>query len=98
MSKNINVSNFIIDAKNYKTLKQEFLFQKKAQGLAPRTLKDYNYTFFLFEKYYTNNILDLQEAKDSLLKMFASLAQGAPATFNNPYKYLSCFFNRLITQ
>lgn len=81
----------------YEILKKQFIFFKKAQGLADRTIKDYNVTFTLFEKYYTKDMMELQALKQSLLEMFVPLSKGSPATFNRPYSNLSCFFNWAVT-
>lgn len=77
----------------YSKLKNQFISFKKAQGLAKRTLKDYNRTFTIFERYYTKDIIDLEEMKTSLLEMFENFSSGAPATFNVPFSNLMCFFN-----
>lgn len=77
----------------YKSLKKQFLFFKKAQGLADRTLKDYNTTFGRFEKYYDREDTDIEKMKNAILEMFEKLSNGEPATFNVPYSNLMCFFN-----
>lgn len=87
----------ILSDMSYQTLKKQFVFFKKAQGLSERTLDDYNVTFNAFEKYYTKDRMELQALKQSLLEMFVPLSQGSPATFNRPYSNLSCFFNWAVT-
>lgn len=74
-------------------LKKNFIFFKTAQGIASRTMKDYNRTFSIFEKYYTKDIICLQDLENALLEMFVPLSNGAPATFNIPFTSLNCFFN-----
>lgn len=86
--KNVNVNNV-----SYLNLKKQFIFFKKAQGLAKRTLKDYNDTFKTLEKYYTGDIIDIEDMKLALFEMFETKSNGAPATFNVPYSNLMCFFN-----
>lgn len=81
----------------YSNLKKQFLFFKKAQGLADRTIKDYNTTFERFEKYYNKENIEIDEVKNSLLQMFEKISNGAPATFNVPYANLMCFFNWCVT-
>lgn len=77
----------------YSKLKKQFIFFKKAQGLAPRTLKDYNTTFRNFERYYKDEVLDIENIKLALFEMFEKFSNGAPATFNVPYSNLMCFFS-----
>lgn len=88
------IKNNILDTSyNYNYLKKQFLSFKIAQGLANRTLKEYNKAFNIFEKYYNNNSIDIPEMVSSLLEMFSKWSNSAPATFNLPYEYLHCFFN-----
>lgn len=88
---NIKMKN--LNNMSYPSLKKQFLFFKKAQGLADRTMKDYNTTFRGFEKYYNKDRVDIEEMKNAILEMFEKLSNGAPATFNVPYSNLMCFFN-----
>ena len=86
--------NIVVDKNiTYSKLKKQFIFFKKAQGLAKRTMKDYNNTFSRFEKYYTEDVINVEAIKFALLEMFDKLSNGAPATFNVPFSNLMCFFN-----
>lgn len=78
---------------SYSNIKKQFISFKKAQGLADRTLKDYNRSFEVFERYYLEEEKDVNKMKEALIKMFEKLSNGAPATFNVPYSNLMCFFN-----
>lgn len=77
----------------YSQLKKLFLTFKSAQGLAPRTIKEYKNTFRIFEQYYSSDNIDIIEMVISLQQMFSKWVHSAPATFNLPYEYLNCFFN-----
>ena len=93
MAKILKMDELISNKITYSTLKNNFILLKTAQGLSNRTMKDYQRTFTMFEKYYSKDIINLQDIKKALLEMFATLSNGAPATFNIPYSYLTCFFN-----
>lgn len=97
MSKNININNVIVSNMTYSRLKKQFIFFKKAQGLSNRSLKDYNNTFELFERYYKEEKMNIEDLKQALLEMFVPLSNGAPATFNVPFANLTCFFNWAIS-
>lgn len=88
-----DIKDIISKNLTYSKLKNQFISFKKAQGLAKRTLKDYNRTFTVFERYYTKDTISLEEIKASLLEMFENFSSGAPATFNVPFSNLMCFFN-----
>jgi site-specific recombinase XerD len=87
------IKTTIVNSITYSKLKKQFLFFKKAQGLAERTLKDYNNTFNKFEKHYGEDVIDIEKMKIALFEMFEPLSTGAPATFNVPFSNLMCFFN-----
>lgn len=93
MQVNTNINEIISNNITYSMIKKQFIFFKKAQGLSQRTMKDYNRSFELFERYYTEDIIKLEDVKTALFEMFDPLSNGAPATFNVPFANLTCFFN-----
>lgn len=93
MQKNSNINEIISNNITYTMIKKQFILFKKAQGLSERTMKDYNRTFYLLERYYTDDVIKLEDMKTALFEMFEPLSNGAAATFNIPFTYLNCFFN-----
>ncbi|MEA4924200.1 MAG: site-specific integrase [Syntrophomonadaceae bacterium] len=75
---------------------EQFIAFKRAQGLAERTLEDYNNNLEAFKKCANNDTLDNLE--ETCLIFFTRFNNSAPATYNIPYKNLNCFFNWLISQ
>lgn len=89
-----DIKDIISKNLTYSKLKNQFISFKKSQGLAKRTLKDYNRTFTVFERYYTKDTISLEEIKASLLEMFENFSSGAPATFNVPFSNLIWLFSK----
>lgn len=69
-----------------------FLLYKKAQGLAERTLQDYEYNIGLFFREYPNALKDDETLEMAVLEYFSSIGHLAPATFNSRRKNLNTFF------
>ncbi len=70
-----------------------FLFEKKAQGRAPRTLKDYKNHLQSFFKRFPGALRSEKNLRRAVLEYFA--ADVKPATFNLRRAYLKSFFDFL---
>lgn len=71
---------------------KDFLTFKAAQGLAPRTLKDYSYHVKLFFSRYSDVWGDQESLRRTVLDYFAESAQFSPDTYNTRRKCLKAFF------
>lgn len=80
----------------YYSLKKQFLYLKKAQGALDYTMRDYNSRLERFEKYYTNEYLEMEPLKEVLIELFSDTQKLAPATYNGIYSYLNAFFNWVV--
>ncbi|WP_422449201.1 tyrosine-type recombinase/integrase [Thermoanaerobacterium sp. DL9XJH110] len=74
---------------------KSFILYQKAQGLAQRTIDDYNYHVQHFFKAYPDALKDYETLQESVLDYFAKSNSLAPATFNTRRKCLRCFFGWL---
>ena len=81
------------DLCSIQSIMEQFICFKRAQGLAERTIKDYQTTFKLFLSFFEAQEIRLENIRDKILNLFSKLSNLAPATFNNPYSYLNSFFN-----
>jgi len=72
-----------------------FLLYKKAQGLAERTLKDYEYNIGLFFKAYPRALKNDETLEMAVLEYFAGIGHLAPSTFNSRRKNLNTFLDWL---
>jgi integrase len=72
-----------------------FLLYKKAQGLAERTLKDYEYNIGLFFEAYPRALKDDETLEMAVLEYFAGIGHLAPSTFNSRRKNINAFFGWL---
>ena len=70
----------------------DFVYFKKVQGMAQRTIKDYEKTFKAFLEFSNIIIFDMARVKHSLLEFFATKTDKSPATFNVPYSNLNSLF------
>jgi len=68
-----------------------FLLYKKAQGLAERTLKDYEYNISLFFRDYPKALKDEEALEMTVLEYFAGMGDLSPYTFNSRRKNLNTF-------
>lgn len=95
MSRLINITPEITD--NWQEIIDDFLLFKQAQGLAERTIADYEYhTSLFFEKYPEIKTYDALEK--NVLKYFAQTSRLAVGTFNIRRKYLNTFFRWCVSQ
>ncbi len=72
-----------------------FLLYKEAQGLAERTLQDYEYNIGLFFEAYPRALKDDETLEMAVLEYFAGIGHLAPSTFNTRRKNLNTFFGWL---
>lgn len=72
-----------------------FMLYKKAQGLADRTLKDYNYNINLFFKAHPQALINDETLELAVLEYFAGMGKLSPYTFNTRRKNLNAFFRWL---
>ncbi|PKM78519.1 MAG: integrase [Firmicutes bacterium HGW-Firmicutes-15] len=84
--------------KNLPEVVNRFLGYKQAQGLAPRSLMDYQHTFNKFMQYTTSDELAVAPLQDALLLFFQRFKDQSPTSYNIPYKNLNCFFAWCIEQ
>ncbi|HXL02740.1 MAG TPA: hypothetical protein PK016_06465 [Candidatus Atribacteria bacterium] len=68
-----------------------FLFEKKAQGKAPRTIYDYKFHVSAFFKRFPQALRSDKELRTSVLEYFSDDIK--PATFNIRRVYLKAFFD-----
>lgn len=73
-----------------------FLFEKKAQGKAPRTIYDYKAHVSAFFKRFPNALRSDKELRTSVLEYFSDDIK--PATFNLRRVYLKAFFDFLVRE
>ncbi len=92
MAKHRNLKVNSNPTKSLSELIDQFISFKRAQGMSPRTLEDYQYTFSKFQKHITNPN-DLTSLQPSVIDFFCNLSEYSPTTYNLRYKNLNCFFN-----
>lgn len=92
-NKKTNSSKNYTSNTTFSFIQQTFIFYKKAEGISPRTLKDYNYTFKTLSKYYNEDYINIEKLHLALLEMFSFLSEKKSTTYNLPLSYLNCFFN-----
>lgn len=78
-------------SENWEDAKEDFLLLKRAQGLADRTLWDYDYHISLFFKKYPE-VDDYDVLKKNVLKYFSDASKLAAGTYNIRRKNLNTFF------
>jgi integrase/recombinase XerD len=71
------------------------MLYKKAQGLAERTLKDYEYNISLFFRHYPKALNDEKSLELAVFEYFANMGDKSPYTFNSRRKNLNTFFGWL---
>ena len=78
---------------------EAFIFLKKANGISPRTIKDYRYHVALFFS-ECPQAWDPQDANKTRMAVLSYLGQDdiAPATFNIRLRYLKSFFSWLVNE
>lgn len=76
---------------------KQFINFKKAQQVAPRTMRDYERFLPLFLS-NSHNSLDEKLLAEDVLAFFANIPNTSPARFNHPYSNLSTFFNWAVKQ
>ncbi len=77
---------------NWLEIMDNFILYKQAQGLADRTIEDYEYHISLFFKKYSEPI-NYDELEKNVLRYFAESSKLATGTFNIRRKNLNTFFN-----
>ncbi len=78
---------------NLENLMEQFMFYKKAQGVAERTLSDYQNVFRRFKTFADVSVDSFHALKHSVLEFLSGFTDKAPATYNIPYSNLKAFFN-----
>jgi len=73
-----------------------FILRKKASGIAPRTVRDYQYLIPHFFQAHPDALASQEKLASSVLKYFARDVK--PATFNNRRIYLKVFFDYLVNE
>ena len=81
---------------SWKNLLELFLFEKKAEGRAPRTISDYKLHVSMFFKRFPQALRSQKDLRASILKYFSDDIK--PATFNLCRKYLKAFFDFLVRE
>jgi len=78
---------------------EAFIFLKKANGISPRTIKDYRYHVALFFS-ECPQAWSPQDANKTRMAVLSFLGQDniAPATFNIRLRYLKSFFSWLVNE
>ncbi|SHF69529.1 Site-specific recombinase XerD [Desulfofundulus australicus DSM 11792] len=85
-------------SRTWEEVLDDFLFQKKAEGKAERTIKDYRVRLSKFFQAYPDAWGDYEALRAAVRRYFAGLADKAPATYNLPLEYLRAFFNWCISE
>jgi len=83
-------------AEGYNNFLELFLFEKKAEGKAPRTIHDYKAHVSAFFKRFPDALRSEKELRNSVLKYFSDDIK--PATFNLRRIYLKAFFDFLVRE
>ena len=73
-----------------------FLFERKAEGKAPRTIYAYKTHITSFFKRFPRALRSEKDLRTSILKYFSDDIK--PATFNLHRKYLKAFFDFLVRE
>ncbi len=73
-----------------------FLFEKKAEGKAPRTIHDYEAHISTFFRRFPRALRSEKDLRNSFLKYFSDDVK--PATFNLRRVYLKAFFDFLVRE
>ena len=81
---------------SWKNLLELFLFEKKAEGRAPRTIHDYKAHITSFFKRFPQALRSEKELRASILEYFSDDIK--PATFNLRRVYLKAFFDFLVRE
>jgi integrase len=80
----------------FHNLLELFLFEKKAEGRAPRTISDYKLHVSMFFKRFPRALRSEKDLRNSVLKYFSDDIK--PATFNLRRVYLKAFFDFLVRE
>ncbi|MDI3543471.1 MAG: integrase/recombinase XerD [Candidatus Atribacteria bacterium] len=80
----------------FHNLLELFLFEKKAEGKAPRTIHDYEVHVIRFFRRFPQALRSEKELRTSILKYFSDDIK--PATFNLRRQYLKAFFDFLVRE
>ncbi len=83
-------------AEGYNNFLELFLFEKKAEGKAPRTIHDYKAHISTFFRRFPHALRSEKELRTSILKYFSDDIK--PATFNLRRVYLKAFFDFLVRE
>ena len=76
---------------------EKFINVKKTNGMAERTIKDYEKELWKFYNFSSKKV-SVKILEGDLLKYFASIPTTSSAVFNRPYTCLNAFFNYLVRQ
>jgi site-specific recombinase XerD len=86
------------DKVTWKEAADNFLLLKRAQGIAPRTLEEYEYHLKRFDKKMNPSLVDADKLRKTVLAYFADSASAAPATFNMRRHCLMGFFKWAVAE
>lgn len=80
-----------------KTAYQDFISYKELQGVAKRTIEQYNYNVNKFVDNCSNSF-DMIYLKSDVMKYLSKYNCMTPSAYNNVYKQLNCFLNWCLDQ
>lgn len=83
-------------ARSFEALLELFLFEKQAEGRAPRTIRDYEEHISAFFRRFPNALSSEEALRRAVLAYFAEDVK--PATFNLRRAYLKSFFSFLVRE
>jgi site-specific recombinase XerD len=88
----------VVVSMNWDAAADSFMLFKRAQGLADRTLEEYEYHLRRFATRCAPRFGDFAELKRKVLAYFAESASAAPSTFNFRRRVLRVFFEWAVTE
>lgn len=93
----INLNESCKNSYDLYELMDMFLNFKKAEGIAERTMKDYQFNFKHFKE-YASSTLDLELLKSEIVAFMATKSSLSPYTYNSVLKMLKALFNWITNQ
>jgi site-specific recombinase XerD len=88
----------MVTSMNWNAAVDSFMLFKRAQGLADRTLEEYEYHLKRFAKRCEPGFCDFEGLRHKVLVYFAESASAAPPTFNFRRRVLKVFFQWAVAE
>lgn len=87
-----------MDVPTWQEALQEFLLLKRAEGRAPRTIRDYRRHVPAFFDQFPDAWPETSSLRHSIVEHFASLSENSPSYYNLRREYLKSFFSFCVSE